>query len=186
WKSATAEIIDAAHRRGIRVGLNIQLFGASNLQQAFDLVDDATGSIPDQIAARLPLVIDGVAFDVYDPSFGEFFDADAQAFIDAVNEVRHQLTSLAPSAEMHAVVHVGATQRVQYMGNDILYYFLVQYADPSIVPEIHTVMYYDLFEDAGGAYQHQGFSEHRQYLVDRLCAGQAAADFPETPAWVWF
>jgi hypothetical protein len=186
WRSATAEIIDAAHRRGMRIGINIQLFGASNLQQAFDLVDDASGSVPDQIAARLPLVTDGLAFDVYNLSFGEFFDAQPQAFIDAVNEVRHQLAARAPNAEMHALVHVGATQRVTYMGKDMLYYFLVQYADPSIIPEIHSVMYYDLFEDAGGAYQHQDFSEHRQYLVDRLCSNQRAGYHPETAYWIAF
>jgi hypothetical protein len=87
---------------------------------------------------------------------------------------------------MHAVVHVGATQRVTYLGMDLLYYFLVKYADPSIVPDIHTVMYYDLFEDAGGAYHHQDFAEHRQYLLDRRCARQKAAYFPETAYWVAF
>ena len=56
------------------------------------------------------------------------------------------------------------------MGQNLIYYFLVKFADPSIIPDIHTVMYYDLFEDADGAYQHADFSEHRQYLLDRMCA----------------
>ncbi len=188
WQAYTRELIDYAHARGVRVGLNIQLFGQSNLQLAFDLSDDRTGTVPvaDEIAARLPLVTAGLPFDVIDLSFGEFFNADPQQFIDAVNEVRGQLRGLAPQAEMHAVVHVGATQVVDYMGEDLLYYFLVKHADPSIVPDIHTVMFYDLFEPAGGAYHHDDFGEHLAYLSQRMCANQPAAYFPETAYWVAF
>lgn len=188
WKEYTRGLIDYAHARGVRVGLNIQLFGQSNLQLAFDLSDDRTGMIPiaDEIAARLPLVTAGVPFDVIDLSFGEFFNADPQRFVDSVNEVRRQLRELAPQAEMHAVVHVGATQVVNYMGEDLLYYFLVKHADPSIVPDIHSVMFYNLFEPTGGAYHHEDFREHREYLAQRMCAGQPAAYFPETAYWVAF
>ncbi len=188
WQEHTRELIDYAHARGVRVGLGIQLFGQSNLQLAFDLSDDRTGTIPiaDEVAARLPLVTTGLPFDVIDLSFGEFFNADPQRFIDAIDEVRRQLRGLAPQAEMHAVVHVGATQRVSYGGEDLLYYFLVKYADPSIVPDVHTVMFYDLFEPAGGAYHHADFGEHLAYLSQRMCAGQPAAYFPETAYWVAF
>lgn len=188
WLAQARAIVDAAHARGVRVGLNVQLFGQSNLQQSFDLSDDKTGTVPlaDEVAARLPLVLAGLPLDVLALSFGEFFGADPQRFIDAVDEVAGQLRALAPAVEMHAVVHVGATQRVAYMGQDLLYYFLVKYADPRVVPDIHTVMYYDLYEDAGGAYHHQDFAEHRQYLLDRRCAGQRAAYFPETAYWVAF
>jgi hypothetical protein len=188
WRVFTAELIEYAHARGVRTGLNIQLFGQSNLQLAFDLSDDRTGTVPiaDEIAARLPIVTEGVPFDVYDLSFGEFFNADPQQFIDAVDEVRRQLRTAAPQAEMHAVVHVGETQRVTYNGEELLYYFLVKYADPSIVPDIHTVMFYDLFEPADGAYHHADFAEHRDYLAQRICAGQPVAYFPETAYWVAF
>ncbi|MGN6106543.1 MAG: hypothetical protein ACTHU0_15665, partial [Kofleriaceae bacterium] len=188
WQAFTRELIDYAHARGVRVGLNIQLFGQANLQLAFDLSDDRTGTVPiaDEIAQRLPLVTEGLPFDVYDLSFGEFFNADPQRFIDAVNEVQHQLRGLAPQSEMHAVVHVGAEQVVQYMGEDLIYYFLVKYADPAIVPDIHTVMFYNLFEPTGGAYHHDDFSAHREYLASRMCAGQPAAYFPETAYWVAF
>lgn len=188
WRAYTRELIDYAHLRGVRVGLNIQLFGQSNLQNAFDLSDDMTGTIPiaDEIAQRLPLVVDGVTFDVYDLSFGEFFNADPPTFVAAVDEVRAQLRALAPDAEMHAVVHVGADQIVSYQGEDLIYYFLVKFADPSIVPDIHTVMFYTLFDPAGGAYHHDDFADHRAYLVERACAGEPAAYFPETAYWVAF
>ncbi|MBV8762755.1 MAG: hypothetical protein JO257_36055 [Deltaproteobacteria bacterium] len=188
WKPFTQELIAYAHARGVGIGLDIELFGQSNLQNAYDLSDDQTGMVPisQEVAARLPPITQDLPFDVYDLSFGEFFDAQPQKLIDAINEVAAQLRTFAPQAEMHALVHVGATQRVTYMGMDMIYYFLVKYADPSVVPDIHSVMYYDLFEDAGGAYQHTDFSEHRQYLEDRMCAGQKAAYHPEDAYWVAF
>jgi hypothetical protein len=186
WAAATREIIDYAHARGVRVGINVQLFAKSSIQRALTLVDNDTTPIADQVAGRLPVVTDGLPFDVVDISFGEFFDADPQAFVDALDEATAQIHQLAPAAEVHALIHVGGTQRVTYMGRDMPYYFLVQYADPSIIPDIHTVMYYDLFEDAGGAYQMSDFHEHRQYLLDRMCAHQPAAYHPETAYWIAF
>jgi hypothetical protein len=186
WRTFTRELIDYAHARGVRTGLNIQLFGQSNLQLAFDLVDSATVPIRDQIAARLPVITNELPFDVYDLSFGEFFNADPVQFISSVNEVKNQLAVRAPQAEMHAVVHVGAEQIVNYMGEDLLYYFLVKYTDPAIVPEVHTTMFYNLFETASGAYQHTDFHEHRQFLYEQACAGRRPAYFPETAYWVAF
>lgn len=188
WKAFTRELLDYAHARGVRVGLNIQLFGQSNLQQAFDLSDDESGLVPiaDEIAARLPLITEGLPFDVYHLSFGEFFNADPDRFIGAVNEVRAQLRVLAPAAEMHGLIHVGAEQRVAYQGEELLYYFLVKYADPSIIPDVHTVMFYNLFEDAGGAYHHDRFDEHLAYLRERMCAGLPSSYLPETAYWIAF
>ncbi len=188
WKTHSQALIEAAHARGVRVGLNIQLFGQSNLQRGFDLSDDDTGTVPlaDELAARVPLVTDGLSWDVLDVSFGEFFDAEPMRFVEAVNQTAAALRAGAPQAEIHAVVHVGADTRVSYMGQDLIYYFLVKFADPAIVPDIHTVMFYNLYEDAGGAYHHDDFSEHRAYLLERTCAGLPVAYFPETAYWVNF
>lgn len=188
WQPFTRELIDYAHFRGIRVGLGIQLFGQANLQSAFDLSDDKTGTVPiaTEVAARLPVVTKDLPFDVYELSFGEFFNAEPQKFVDSVNEVRSQLRTFAPSAELHAVVHVGADQRVDYMGENLIYYFLVKFTDASIVPDIHTVMFYNLFEPAGGAYQSENFFEHRDYLRERMCAGKPGSYKPETAYWVAF
>jgi hypothetical protein len=186
WKPFVQEILEYAHRRGVRVGVSFQLFGMSNLQNGFDLYDDETKSLHDSIAERLPLLTQDMPFDSYDLTYGEFFNSEPQKFIDATNEVTTQLHQLAPNAEVHALIHVGATQRVEYMGRNLLYYFLVQYADPSIIPDIHTVMYFNMYDPTVGAYQHTDFSEHRQYLLDRLCAGQKAGYHPETGYWVAF
>jgi len=185
WQAFTSELIDYAHARGVRVGVNPQLFAQASLQHSLTFVQDMTTPVADQIAERLPYLTD-VGFDVLDLSFGEFFDADPQAFIDGVNEVRNQLRTLAPNAEMHTIVHMGGNQRATYMGQDVPYYFLVKFADPSIIPDIHSVMYFDLFEDAGGAYQMPDFHEHRQYLLDRMCANQKGSYHPEDAYWIAF
>ncbi len=47
-------------------------------------------------------------------------------------------------------------------------------------------MYYGLFGDAGGAYNHETFAEHRDYLLERLAQGEPVGYFPETAYWVAF
>jgi hypothetical protein len=188
WKPFTQELLAYAHSRGVRVGINIQLFGQSNLQNAFDLSDDKTGNVPiaDEIRERLPLITGDLPFDVYTISFGEFFNADPDRFIASLNEARSQLRTASPDAEMHALIHVGDEQRIMYMGEELIYYFLVKFADPSIIPDVHTVMFYNLFEDAGGAYHHNNFDDHRKFLQEKMCAGERVAYQPETAYWVAF
>jgi hypothetical protein len=182
WKAHTQAIIAYAHARGVRVGLDIQLYGQSNLQRAFDLWHDRTGevSLAESLEIELPLVTDGIDFDVFHISFGEFFSSDPAQFISDLNAAYAAIRAHEPGAEVHGYVHVGHDERVDYMGMNLIYYFLVKFADPGIVPDIHTVMFYDLYEDAGGAYHHDNFDEHRAYLLERMAAGQPAAYVPES------
>ncbi len=188
WREHTRAIIEYAHRRGVQVGIGLQLFGSGSLQYGFDLVDDEDAEVRPQIEERLPILTEGLDWDVYSLSFGEFFGEDPEAFIASVDDAYQVMAELAPRAEMLATIHVGDTpeQRVTYMGEDMIYYFLVRYADPHIVPLVHTVMLYDLYEDAGGAYQHQDFAEHRAYILERLAAGQRVGYHPETAYWIAF
>ncbi len=187
WKPFTREIIDYAHMRGIRVGQNIQLFGSSNLQLAFDLSDKKDEPLEQSIAARLPLITQDLPWDELHLSFGEFFGEEPAKVIEGINEFVRQAKILAPQATLHGFVHVGATHRVDYMdAMNIIYYFLLKFADPSMIPDIHTVMFYNLFDDAGGAYQHDEFDEHREYLLERMCAGKPHVYVPESGYWVAF
>jgi hypothetical protein len=186
WQRDTRAIIDLAHARGLQVGLAFQLFGRSNLQRGFDLIDEEAAPVEPQIAARLPLITDGLPFDAYELSFGEFFGADPSVFVGTVDETYRQLHALAPQARLDAVIHVGNDQRVTYMGETMIYYFLVKFADPHVVPSVHTVMFYDLYEDAGLAYHHEDFAEHREFLLERLRTGKPVVYKPETGYWVAF
>ena len=185
WQAHTTELLDRAHARGLTVGLGVQIFGSGNMQNAFDLSDSTTIPFETELAQRVPLVT-GVPFDDYVLAFGEFYGEDPERFIGAVNATAAAIEAARPEAGIHASIHVGADQRVTYMGEELPYYFLVKYADPAIVPNIHTVMYYNLFEDAGGAYGHADFSEHRAYLLDRMQTGKPAVYYPESAYWIAF
>ena len=186
WEPHTQAIVDYAHGRGVRTGLAIQLFGASNLQQGFDLVDEETVTRA-EIESRYQIIL-GVDWENINLSFGEFFGEAPEAFIDAVNLAFQIQNELAPGVEMATTIHVGDSedQRVDFMGENFIYYFLVKFADPGIIPWIHTVMFYNLFEDGGGAYHHDDFSEHRDYMFERLETSERVGYFPETAYWIAF
>lgn len=198
WAEHTAALVDYAHDRGVTTAIGVQLFGGANLQEAFDLVDDASASSDERrevMDQRLRVLLhpeDGpaVAFDKVNLSFGEFSGEDPEVFLENINLFAEVLRDIADEEgreiEPDATIHVGADQSVTYNDQEILYYFLVKYADPTIVPYIHSVMYYNLYDDAGGAYGHDDFSEHRQYLMDRMDAGQRVAYFPESAYWCAF
>jgi len=190
WRSHTRKLLDAIHERGVRAGLGIQLFGQSNLQQAFDLIDAEEG-IPtprEEMEARYPIILDELPFDSISLSFGEFFGEDPQAFVDSVNLAYTILQEHAPGTRMTGTIHVGGGEdlRVDFQGENLIYYFLIKFANPAIVHFVHTVMYYNLFESADAAYDHADFAEHRAHLLERLEAGQPVAYHPETAYWVAF
>jgi hypothetical protein len=190
WQDHTRLVNTMAHDRGLTTGLGIQLFGKSNLQQAFDLVDGnvVESEMRGVIEERLAVVTGDVGFDEFNLSFGEFFNADAEAFVRSVDLVWDVAREQQPGVSMTTVIHVGdgEDQKVEYQGQEMIYYFLAAFADPEIVPWVHTTMAYNLFEDAGGAYHHEEFDAHREFLLDRLNAGQPVGYFPETAYWVAF
>jgi hypothetical protein len=186
WTAHTRAILDAAHLRGVRVGLGVQLFGGANLQHAFDLVEagqDPAAAVP----ARLDLIA-SLPFDAIQLSFGEFSGEEPARFVAALDLAYDEIEERWPGADVTGTVHVGnhPSTLVTYMGETQLYYFLVRYAQRPIVPWIHTVMYYDLFEDAGGAYGHDEFDAHRDYLLARIAAGEEVGYHPETAYWIAF
>jgi hypothetical protein len=186
WRQHTAAILETIHARGAGAGVGVQLFGASNLQQAYDLIDDPEADPRAQIEARYPPILGELAWDHLSLSFGEFLGEDPDRFIANTNLAYQVLDEMAPGASMSATIHVGADQRVEYQGEDMIYYFLAQFADPAIIPWVHTVMYYNLFEDAGGAYHHDEFDEHRAFLLEKIAAGEPVGYHPETAYWVAF
>lgn len=188
WRAHTKAITDFAHARGVRTGIAIQLFGQSNLQNAYDLIDDTSGDPTPEVERRLHLLLDGAGFDAINLSFGEFFGAEPARFVAEVDAAYAAMQRVQPGVEVMATIHVGNYDdlRVTYMGETQLYYFLVRYVNPAIVPWVHTTMYFNLYDDAGLAYLHEEFDEHRAYLEGRLRAGQPAGYFPESAYWVAF
>ena len=188
WAEHTAAIQTYARLRGVTTGLGIQLFGSGNLQQAFDLLDDV-GSEAEQAAAlaeRMALVTDGVDFDLFNLSFGEFFGESPEQFIASGNLAWEAAAAAEPGVEMTTVIHVGDDLQLKYDGREMIYYFLADYLDEEVVPWVHTVMYYNLFEDPGGAYHHEDFDQHRAFLLDKIEAGEPVGYFPESAYWIAF
>jgi len=191
WAAHTAALLDYAHARGLRVGVGVQLFGGSNLQQAFDLVEEPgdEAAMRATMDSRLSVLLSPLPWDLVNLSFGEFSGQDPQTFVDGCDLAYDAMQEALPGVEVSTIVHVGNSPdlRVDYQGDtDLLYYFLVKYANPAMVPYVHTVMYYDLYEDAGLAYEHEDFSEHRAFLMDYLSRGEPVAYFPESAYWVAF
>ena len=82
--------------------------------------------------------------------------------------------------------YVGKDLQVTYEGEDYIYYLLAQFANPEITPWVHSVMFYNLYDSAGGAYHHDYFTEHREYLESKIENGEKVAYFPESAYWVAF
>lgn len=186
WTAHTRTVLEHAHRQGLEVGIGMQLFGEASLQRSFVLID-RSGDVGVQIDEQLALFGD-LPFDAMSISFGEFFASDPVAMVTALDRTYEGIQARWPGRRVEAVVHVGAGEelRVTYEGEEMPYYFLAARANPAIVPWIHTVMYYDLFEDAGGAYLHEDFAEHRELLFELLRDERPVAYYPESAYWVAF
>lgn len=190
WREHVLQIIDYAHARGVRVGMNIQMLGEANLQRAYDLLE-VTGPEEEEdamIEERLIPITDGLDFDRFALSFGEFILADPETFIGRIDRIYDKLQELKPGIEMGTKIHVGDVEslRVDYMGENYIFYMLATFANPEIVPWIHTVMYYNLYQSASGAYAHADFAEHREMYLDLYEQGRPVGYFPETAYWVAF
>jgi hypothetical protein len=185
WQALAADRVDAAHARGLDVGIGLQLFGSGNLQLAFDLVDGEVDAAV--MAERLHALSDGVEWDHYSLSFGEFAGESPEAFVAVGNDAVRAIQEQTPGATVSTTIHVGNYDdlRVQYRGDEMLYYFLGAELD-GVTPWVHTVMYYNLYEDAGGAYLHDDFDEHRAYLQRRLALGEPVGYHPESAYWCAF
>lgn len=176
WETKTRALLEAAHARGVQVGINALVFAGSSLQNAY-VVDTP---------AALETLLD-LPFDVLNLSFGEFLGEDPEVFVETVQSIEGQVHGLRPDVEITATVHVGNYDRlwVDYQGQHLLYYFLVQFV-AGVTPWVHTVMYFDLVEPTVGAYMHDDFADHRRFLYDRLRRGAPVAYFPESAYWIAF
>jgi hypothetical protein len=135
---------------------------------------------------RLSLILTDLPWDSISLSFGEFFGEEPEAFIAAVELAYDVMQELAPGVRVTTVIHVGGDQRVEFDDRQLIYYFLATYADRPIMHDVHTVMFYSLDDDAGGAYHHEDFGEHGDLLLDHLGDGDDYGFFPETAYWVAF
>ncbi|MCX7957571.1 MAG: hypothetical protein N3B13_00795 [Deltaproteobacteria bacterium] len=176
WKAKTEKIINYAHKRGVKTGLNCLVFAASSLQNGY------------VIEKREDLdIFRKLNFDVINLSFGEFVGNEPSKFISEIRFIADEIHSINPSIEITGTIHVENFDNlwINYNGETLLYYFLVKYVE-EITPYVHTVMYFNLTEPAVGAYNHKTFKEHREFLADYLKREKKVIYNPESAYWIAF
>ena len=190
WREHTRRIVDYAHLRGVRVGIGARLLGRGNEERAFDLLDSEQdiADARNVIRARLSPLLSEPAFDRLHLDLGDLSGADPAEVVSLIDLTRDVLGEIAPNVEVSATVGVGDSddRRIEYRGEELLFPFVVKFADARITPLVRTVMYYELFGEAGGAFGHDTFAEHAAFLVERLQAGAPVGFFPESAHWMTF
>jgi sugar phosphate isomerase/epimerase len=88
WKEHMKKILDYAHKIGVKVGINIQIFSISSFQRAYVV------STKQDLEKILSL-----PFDVVNISFGEFTGTTPDEFIQKVNEVYEWVKSFNKNIE---------------------------------------------------------------------------------------
>ncbi len=176
WRKKTKAIIDYAHKRGVKTGLNCLVFAASSLQNGYVIEKEEDLAFLKELD-----------FDVLNLSFGEFVGNEPSRFISEIQFIADEIKGIKPSVEITGTIHVGNFDNlwVTYNNETILYYFLVKYIE-EVVPFVHTVMYFNLTEPAVGAYNHKTFREHREFLLDYLKREKKVVYFPESAYWIAF
>ena len=175
WLNKTKRIIEYAHKRGLKVGINILVFAKSSLQHGYTVGNTA------------PVFLKDLDFDLVNLSFGEFFSESPDYFISSVSKIVDIIKKERPNIKISGTVHVGnyPDMWVNYKGERLLYYFLIRFVD-NITSWVHTVMYFNLFDPACHAYNHENFSLHRDFLEDYINRGKEVAYFPESAYWIAF
>ncbi|MCX7944527.1 MAG: hypothetical protein N2746_08470 [Deltaproteobacteria bacterium] len=176
WKIKTQKIIEYAHKRGVKVGINCLVFAASSLQNGY-VVEEKSDLV----------FLKELDFDFFNLSFGEFIGTDPSRFISKVQAIVKDLKDVKPSISVTGTIHVGNFDNlwVEHNGEKMLYYFLIKYVE-DVIPFVHTVMYFNLIEPSVGAYNHKTFKEHREFLIDYLSKEKKVVYKPESAYWVAF
>src|SRR5690606_19845973 len=110
WQRHTRAIVDTAHARGLKVGMNVLVFGESSLQNAYTLLD---GGLRDraqqeaQIRARVQQLVRASQIDLLNLSYGEFFGSDPAAFVELTNEAFYAAREIRPGITATTTIHVG-------------------------------------------------------------------------------
>jgi hypothetical protein len=187
YREHTKAITDYAHRRGVKVGVAVQLFAKGSLQNNWVLIRSPTDDdAQERIAEETKRLVTGTGIDLISLNFGEFIGITPEAFIEGTNAAVATIRESAPGVEIAGTIHVGEHNRVDYDGKSVIYYFLLDACDPTVKRWVHTVMYYDLDGDAGGAYDHETFHDHRDLLQSKIAKNEEVAYFPESAYWIAF
>jgi hypothetical protein len=175
-------IISYAHARGVTVGVIAQLWGGSSLQNSYDLITSQT-DWQAQLEAKLDALLES-NWDLIELGLGEFLAANPSQLVAWLDHATAYLHAAHPGVELSVVNHVGNYPDlwVDYQGAETFFYHLPGFADPRLINNVHTVMYFDLYR-GWGAYAHPDFTLHRDFLKSEITTRKMRY-LPESAYWV--
>jgi hypothetical protein len=180
WIPYATSIIDYAHSRGIRVGIDTPFQFAQ--QNAFVLVP-RPGPWEDQIAENLALLLQA-PFDVVNVELGasEFIPVDDIQTLEMLDFTADHLEGTY-GCELICKIHCSSGQTAPHFGG-INFNFLPGLANARVGVMPHTVQFYDLWRRAP-TYDNQDFSFMREFLLEQI-PRRTVLYYPETSYWVSF
>jgi hypothetical protein len=182
WKPHAQKILDYAHRRGVKVGAVVQVWGGAALQNNFVLVNDQA-SWQTQMDAGLDRLL-ALDWDAVDLALGEFISAGPQAVIDWLDHAVEHVAATKPEVEVNVQNHVGNYPNlwVDYNGEKVFYYHLPQFADARLGQNVHTLAFFDVYRD-WATYAHPDFHLQHDYILKELPTRRVRY-FPESAYWI--
>ncbi len=181
WLVHAAQIIEYAHSRGIRVGIDTPLEFIQ--QNAFPLAPDPAAPFEPQIEQNLAWILQA-PFDVINVELGtaEALPVDDVRTVDMLNFTAAHLDDVY-GVELISKVHCTTEQTAPNFG-DINFNFLPGIADPRVGAMPHTVQFYDLYRIAP-TYGNEDFSDMREFLLEEI-GERTVLYYPETAYFVTF
>lgn len=180
WIPYATSIIDYAHSRGIKVGIDTPFQFAQ--QNAFVLVP-RPGPWENQIAENLALILQA-PFDVVNVELGasEFIPVDDIQTLEMLDFTARHLEERYGVA-LICKVHCSSGQTAPHFGG-INFNLLPGLADARVGVMPHTVQFYDLWRQAP-TYDNRDFSFMREFLLEQI-PRRTVLYYPETSYWVSF
>jgi len=181
WVPHAAQIIDYAHARGLRVGIDAPLEFIQ--QNSYALAPDPTAPFQPQITENLARILQA-PFDVINVELGaaEAIPVDDVRTMDMLNFTAEHLDTVY-GVDLITKVHCTTDQTAPHFG-DINFNFLPGIADPRVGVMPHSVQFYDLYRKAP-TYGQENFHDMREFLLGEI-GERTVLYYPETAYWVSF
>lgn len=180
WASYMKKITAYAKDRGVKMGPAVQIVPGMQKNAYFFLMGEKDWK--EKVRKKLKLYFT-IPWDFVTIDLGEFLDTEPAETVEWFNFIAQELKKKY-HVKMDVKIHVGGKMKVNYQGEELLYYFLPKFASSDVGMMIHTVMFYDVFRPAH-AYSHENFYEHRELLKEQI-GKREVIYFPESAYWCTF
>jgi hypothetical protein len=180
WLAYAAEIVNYAHSRGVRVGIDTPLkFIQQNAYPLAPKPCDFKPQIRKNIANLMKAGWDAISVEL---GSAEMIPADDVETLDMLNYMVDMLDR-EYHIQMLCKIHCTLDQKAEHFGN-MPFNFIPGLADKRLIVLPHTVQFYDLYRKAS-SYGNDDFSEMRKFLYDEV-GERTVVYHPESAYWCSF